>query len=122
MARRSVAVAMLVSGLLVAGCAHSAGSVSNVVADDQSSILVPPKMLPSGAQMRLRSTSSRPFRGTVEIPVDVNGRPEPNRIRVTGTMSALMKRDLEEYIVQLLFIPAKRDGVPVPGVFKMTFR
>ena len=83
MARRSVAVAILVSGLLVAGCAHSAGSVSNDVADDQSSILVPPKMLPSGAPM---------------------------------------KRDLEEYIAQLLFVPAKRDGVPVAGVFKMTFR
>lgn len=109
------------SVFLAAGCAHPGASAKNAIAD-QSSIEVPPRMLPTGAPLRLRSTSSRPFRGTVEIPVDVNGRPDEYSIRVIGNMNELTKRDLREWLAQTTFVPAKRDGVPVPGVFKMTFR
>jgi hypothetical protein len=72
--------------------------------------------------MRLRSRSSRPFRGSVEIPVDVNGRPEVLAMRVVGNMDDLMKRDLQEWLGQARFVPAKRDGVPVPGIYSMKFR
>jgi hypothetical protein len=39
-----------------------------------------------------------------------------------GNMSEITKRDLAEWIPQVMFALAKRDGIPVDGVFKMTFR
>jgi hypothetical protein len=72
--------------------------------------------------MSLRSSSSRPFRGTVEIPIDDQGRADVFGMRVIGTMDDTMKKSLQEYLRTLEFSPATRDGVPVVGIFTMKFR
>ena len=72
--------------------------------------------------LRLRTRSARPFRGTVEVPIDENGRADIFRIRVMPQMDELLRRSIEEWIQGVEFTPARRDGVPVAGVFKMKFK
>lgn len=89
--------------------------------NDRGSIYIEPKMSPQSVPLRLRSRSSTRFHGEVQVPVDATGRPDVLGIRVIGTMDSLMKQDLQEWLSTTSFVPAKRDGVPVAGVFKMKF-
>jgi hypothetical protein len=115
---RSVAALLFV--LVFAACAHGGGSAAGDPAAVKS-VVIPPRITQQQNVLRFRTRSGR-FRGTVEVPVDETGRAEIFRIRVIPRMDDLMRRDIEEWLQGVTFIPAKRDGVPVAGVFKMSFR
>ena len=107
----------------VSACAHPATSSSGTALspDPKNDIVIAPRMTGGTGMMSFRSTGSRP-RGTVEIPVDATGRPEIFAMRFIGTFSEITRRDIADYVSQASFIPGKRNGVPAPGVFKMTFK
>ena len=117
MSARSIATLLVV--LALSGCAHSRASGDPAPAP---SVVVPPRVTQQQSVLRFRTRSPTRFRGTVEVPVDENGRAEVFRMRVMPRMDDLMRRDIEEWLQGVTFKPATRDGVPVAGVYKMTFR
>ncbi len=67
-------------------------------------------------------TMGTPPHGTVEIPVDVQGRPDTFGMKFFGAFSEATRRGILDFVAQATFLPAKRNGVPSAGVFTMTFR
>jgi hypothetical protein len=118
LARSIVALLFIV---VFAACAHGGASGAGDPASVKS-VVIPPRITQQQSVLRFRTRSPGRFRGTVEIPVDENGRAEIFRIRVMPRMDDLMRQSIEEWLQGVTFIPAKRDGVPVAGVFKMSFR
>jgi hypothetical protein len=43
-------------------------------------------------------------------------------MKFMGSFDELTRKDLIEYFAQQSFEPAKRNGVPIPGIAKMTFK
>ena len=117
------AATLLVTLVLFSACAHPKNaSTEPAQSSGVQETRIPPRMLPrAGNMVSFRSTGTRP-RGTVEVSVDANGRPDIGRIRYSGTFSQVTRRDLEDFFAQASFAPAMVNGVPAPGVFKMTFR
>lgn len=109
--------------ITVSACAHPARVPSEHVstADVGADVVIPPKMMPAIGTLKLRGRGS-PIHGKVEVPVDASGRPDVSGIRFIGSFDDLTRRDLADYVGQQTFMPAKRNGVPSPGVFEMTFR
>jgi hypothetical protein len=62
------------------------------------------------------------FSRHLEVPIDENGHAESFGIRLMPPMDDLMKQSNRGSGSGSDVNPAKRDGVPVVGVFKMTFR
>ncbi|HEX6575882.1 MAG TPA: hypothetical protein VF042_13010 [Gemmatimonadaceae bacterium] len=117
-------IAVCVLGLIaVSACSNATTSVSAAGPAKNASgdVVVAPRMVGSNGDMKIRSVGSRPS-GTVEVPIDANGRPDIFGIRYTGTFSEVTRRDLADYIAQARFSPAMRNGVPERGIFTMTFR
>jgi hypothetical protein len=109
--------------ITISACAHppkgsSEVSGSEVHTDD---VVIQPRMLGSKTQLMLRSRGVRP-QGTIEIPVNASGIPDVFGMRFIGTFDDLTRQDLSDWIGQSMFAPAKRNGLPAAGVFKMTFR
>ena len=107
--------------IAAAACAHGGASGASRTDAADNSVYVAPKVMGAPPVMRLRTQSAR-FRGTIEIPISADGRADVFGLRSTQVIDPLMKTDLQDWLQQVSFIPAKRDGVPVAGVFKMTFR
>jgi hypothetical protein len=116
---RSVAALLFI--VVFAACAHGGASGAGDPASVKS-VVIPPRITQQQSVLRFRTRSPGRFRGTVEVPVDDNGRAEIFRIRVIPRMDDLMRQSIEEWLQGVTFIPARRDGVPVAGVFKMSFR
>jgi len=108
--------------IAVSACAHPAKESSQVSASDaQHDVVVPPTVLFSKTQLTLRSRGVRPH-GTVEVPVDASGTPNVFGIRFLGSFDDLTRKDLADYISQLFFTPAKRNGIQTAGIYKMEFK
>ena len=118
--RRLTVIGALAISLSVGACAHSGASANPDVPKAQSGY-VPPKMMSGMAQLSLRSRGA-PFRGTIDVPIDASGHADANAIRAIGSMDDLMRQSIREWLEQVIFTPATRDGVPVAGVFRMRFR
>ena len=118
MSARSI-VGMLVV-LAASDCAHASAPSTPEPAAEKS-VYVQPRIAQQQGVLRIRTRSSRPFRGTVEVPIDENGRADTFRIRIMPSMDDLLRSSIIDWLQGVEFIPARRDGVPVAGVFKMKF-
>ena len=114
---------LAVSCFAVSACAHAAKPPSEPVSPsgDSADVVVSPRVITVVGQLKLRSRGGRP-RGTVQVPIDTSGRPDVFGIRFIGNFDDLTRQDLVEYLGQQIFTPAKKNGVPVTGVYEMIFR
>jgi hypothetical protein len=117
---RPLIVACALGLVAVPACSHSVTSSPEAApSPKQKDVVIPPRMTGS-ARVGIRSIGGPP-RGTVEVPIDVTGRPDVFGMRYLGTFSEMTKRDIADYISQARFAPGTRNGIPERGVFKMTF-
>jgi len=116
-------VLLALTSIAISSCAHPAKGSSEPVptADASRDVVMPPQLLSSGGVIRLESSGGR-TRGTVEVPIDAEGKPNLFAMRFIGTFSQVIRKSITEFIEQSTFVSATRNGVPVKGVFKMTFR
>ena len=123
MIRRTRRILCALGVMVVAACTHSSAGVTGSApsTDQKGDVVVSPRMTGSGRQFSIRSTGGRPS-GIVEVPVDATGRADVFGIRFIGRFSDVTRRDITDYIADATFVPAKRNGIPERGVFKMTFR
>lgn len=107
----------------VSACAHAAKPPSEPVSSsgDSADVVVSPRVMTAVGRLKLRSRDGRP-RGTVQVPIDTFGRPDVFGIRFIGNFDDLTRQDLVEHLGQQIFTPAKKNGVPVTGVYEMIFR
>lgn len=106
----------------VSACSHAAKSSSDAApSPEMRGDVVIPARISSASVIRFRSVGSRP-RGTVEIPVDANGRADVLGVRFMGTFSEVTRQDIIEFVEQANFVAATRNGVPERGKVKMTFK
>ncbi len=115
---RGVCAGLLVLSLFMGvACAHSAGS-SRPGTDAAADSVTPARIVNRATMTRIPVR----FKGTVELPIDATGRPDIGGMRVMGRITDEVRRELSAYLEQFTYAPATRNGVPVSGVFKMTFR
>jgi hypothetical protein len=107
----------MIAGVLSAGCAHSSTSADSA---PKAARIIPPRLLPSGP-IQLRA-SRRASYANIELMVDENGRPDVTSIRVIGNIEEATRRDIATWLEQASFAPAKQEGVPVRGLFKMSMK
>jgi hypothetical protein len=62
------------------------------------------------------------FNGTIELPIDETGRPDIPRMRVMGTITDDVRREISDWLAQASYEPATRNGLPVRGVMSIKFR
>ncbi len=67
-------------------------------------------------------TSSRSFTFRIEVPVDEEGRADVSGMRVMGSMGTATREEIANWLSRATFAPAREDGVPVRGVYKMTLK
>jgi hypothetical protein len=115
---------LAVSCFGVSACAHAAKPPSEPVSSsgESADFVVSPKVITVVGQLKLRSRGGGRPRGTVQVPIDNVGRPDVFGIRFIGNFDDLTRQDLVEFLGQQIFTPAKKNGIPVSGVYEMMFR
>ena len=66
------------------------------------------------------AASRAPFRVEIQVEVDPNGRADVSTLKLTGPGALESRGALESWIATSTFQPARQNGVPVRGLFKMT--
>jgi hypothetical protein len=56
------------------------------------------------------------------VPIDEAGQADVSGMRVMGTMGSATREEIASWLDRAAFAPARQDGVPVRGVFKMQLR
>ena len=123
MAVREIRAGLLVLSVVVsAACASSGGSSSGSVSPEAApAVASETKPQMKSPNFHNLTISSR-FSGTIDLPIDEKGRPDILRMRVMGTMTEDMRREISSWLSQSTYEPATRGGVPVPGVLNIKFR
>ncbi len=104
----------IIYAAVTSACAHSGASDTSTTPR-----IEPPKMM-RGDGPRLRSTGA--FDARIEVVIDADGQPRMNTLHITGLTNEILRQDIEQWIAQSAFEPAKKDGVPVSGVIKIAVR
>ena len=97
---------------------------------------VPPRLLSQGPPVTLRiavaaTTTSRAapppsaagqttVRLSIEVDVDEHGRADVSTLKVFGPGSAENRTAIQQWAAEARFEPARRDGVAVRGVYRLT--
>ena len=116
-ATREFRAGLAILSLFIGTSCASGGSPSSG-ATGATAVQVPARMLNTGPVMRLPGR----FSGTIELPIDINGRPEVLRMKVMGRMTEDVRRAFIEYYQSSTFAPATINGLPVPSVLKIRFQ
>ncbi len=104
---------LLVALLLSAACAGAPRDPDSGTATAASRAEPPQLRVPA-------STSTRAtVRVDIEVMVDAAGRPDMKTFKATGLGADLNADALRTWIEAANFRPARLDGSPVPGLFKM---
>jgi hypothetical protein len=53
------------------------------------------------------------------VPIDEAGQADISGMRVMGTMGSATREEIASWLARAAFAPARQDGVPVRGMFKM---
>ena len=115
--RQLLSLCLTLMVAISAGCAHQSASANGAPKPGK---IIPPRIHPAG-NLRFE-TNTMKFDYLIEVPIDEQGRPDIRGMRVMGNMPARTREDLAEGIARATFDPARQDGVPVRGVFKMNLR
>ena len=115
MSNKLLRVLSLVAILGVSACASS----SNTAADaaPKPGRIIPPRIQNAGT-LRF-TTNSRTFNFRIEVPVDEEGRADATGMRVMGNMANVTREEIISWLSRATFYPARQDGVPVRGTFRM---
>jgi hypothetical protein len=103
--------------LVSAGCAHPSSATDSGLKPGK---IIPPRIHPAGPLQFETNTSK--FDYIIELPIDEQGRPDISGMRVMGSMPSRTREDLAAWFARATFDPARQDGAPVRGVFKMNLR
>jgi hypothetical protein len=99
-------------------CARSSGATDGSA--PKPGRITEPRINTAG-QLRFTTTARR-FDFRIEVPVDEQGRADVTGMRVMGNMPNTTREDIASWLSRATFHPARQDGVPVRGVFKMHLR
>jgi hypothetical protein len=111
----AVCLAVMVAGS--PGCASQSASADRAPKPGK---IIPPRIHPAGG-LRFE-TNVMKFDYLIEVPIDERGQPDISGMRIMGNMPPRTREDIAEWIGRATFDPARQDGVPVRGVFKMNLR
>ena len=80
-----------------------------------------PRLIRSPGPLRFR-TDSRSFNFRIELHIHEEGRAEVGGMRVLGSMGNATREEITSWLLGATFAPARQDGVPVRGVYKMILK
>lgn len=106
--------------ILVSAASCAGGSASTESGALKPGRITEPRINTAG-QLRF-SAPSRRFDFRIEVPIDEQGRADVTGMRVMGNMPNTTREDIASWLSRATFYPARQDGVPVRGVFKMQLR
>jgi hypothetical protein len=117
MIARLLSICLALAMTTSAGCAHTSSSADSAPKPGK---IIPPRIHPAGG-LRFE-TNVMKFDYLIEVPIDERGQPDISGMRIMGNMPPRTREDIAEWIGRATFDPARQDGVPVRGVFKMNLR
>ena len=85
----------------------------------QTDRVEPPTMLRGDVP---RITGMEEMDAKIEVLIDANGEPVMSTLKITGRVGGNGRFALESWIRDAAFLPAKRGGTPVAGLFTMQLR
>jgi hypothetical protein len=116
---------LIVSLALLAAAACASAPKGEDSQTSAGGTISPPQLISGGPRPELRVPPPLPGRSVVarldiEVMVDAMGNPDIATFKVTGRGSELNQDALRTWIAAQRFRPARLDGQPVPGLFKMS--
>jgi hypothetical protein len=114
---RLIRVFVGIALIAAVACARSSGATDR---SPKPGRISEPRINNAG-QLRF-SVPARNFDFRIEVPVDEQGRADVTGMRVMGNMPNTTREDIAAWLSRATFHPARQDGVPVRGIFKMQLR
>lgn len=113
-----VSFTMIMLGFGPSACAHP--STSGSTSAPRAERVIPPKIRSAGPlQFRVPPGG---LDVQIEVPVSENGIADASGMHAMGRLPGDTRRDIEQWLLQATFEPARQGGVPVRGIFKMNLR
>jgi hypothetical protein len=112
--RRLAPTLALVSLVLVGGCA----SARTRAAEPEE--LAPPRPRSASRPTLVGATIERPVSVELAVEVDEGGIPDVATLALTGAGADANRGVIVEWLRATVFAPARRNGVPVRGTFRMS--
>ena len=114
--RYSVTAVLIMLAVSATACsANSSSSDSLAPAPAVKRVRIEPPRLLRGEQPRIREE----YDAKIEVMIDKNGEPDMQSLKISGRVGGSARLALESWIQYSSFVPARRDGVPVAGLFVM---
>ena len=120
---RSLCAAITAVALtFLGGCART-NAAEPASAAEPADRVEPPRMVQRGEMPDLRiynipASGRAALRLQIEVLIDSRGQPDMKTLKITGPGSPENRMAIERWIAQAMFQPARRNGVPVSGIYR----
>lgn len=112
---RRMLVAFVAALVALSACAVRPGINPTV----ESVALTPPQRLSGDGPALVGATPEDPIALEVAVLIDVRGKADLSTLEITGAGVELNRRIVEDWLREAVFTPARRNGIPVPGWFRV---
>jgi hypothetical protein len=117
MQRRFREVVLLAVSLAVGACANPNRVSSSAVQTDN---YTSPRMEERDDRLTVRRNPGMMQRYDLEVPIDENGQVLVDKIQFRGALPPSAQQEVIAWLMKGKFVPAIRNGVRVPGIYKLS--